>query len=201
MSISIRVLSLALAGIVMQPAASAAQTASTVTFGVKAGVNSSNIKFSDSADQETKSLVGAVGGLFLGKQINDNVGVQIEGLFSQKGAKDATSGSDAKFRLTYIDVPVLLRFDPTTTNETRFHVFTGPQLSFKTKAEGTEDGQTFDLDSEIESTDFGWVLGAGVERSRFSLDVRYALGLKDIATDSEKAKNRVFSVMMGVKLR
>jgi hypothetical protein len=98
-------------------------------------------------------------------------------------------------------VPVLLRFGPTTTNETHFHVFTGPQVSFKTKAEGTENGRTFDLDSETENTDFGWVLGASVERSRFSLDARYALGLKDISIGSETAKNRVFSLMMGVKLR
>lgn len=203
MSISSRVFSLALAGTILLPAVSAAQTAQTTTFGVKAGVNAANLKFDDSADVETKTLWGAVGGLFAGMQINDNVGVQIEGLFSQKGAKEDSPGNTGKMKLTYIDVPILLRVGPTSTNETHFHVFTGPQLSFNTKAEQEFDGQTIDVKDDVESMDFGWVLGAGVERGRVNLDARYALGLKNIATDSTDStvKNRVFSVTVGIRLK
>lgn len=202
MSISTRVLSLALAGIVMVPAASAAQTASDMTFGVKAGINSSSITFEDAGQQaDVKRLLGAVGGVFLGKRISDNIGLRVEGLFSQKGAKDAETGDDAELRLTYIDVPVLLTLGPAATDDgARFSVFTGPQFSFKTKAEETFQGQTQDVSDDVESNDFGWVVGAGVEMNRFNLDARYAHGLKNISTGTAKVKNRVFSVMVGVNL-
>lgn len=201
MSISTRVLSLTLAGIVMVPAASAAQTASSMTFGVKAGINSSSITFEDAGQQaDVKRLLGAVGGVFLGKRISDNIGLRVEGLFSQKGAKDAESGDDAELRLTYIDVPVLLTLGPAATDGARFSAFTGPQFSFRTKAEETFLGQTQDVSDDVEGNDFGWVIGAGVEMNRFNLDARYAHGLKDIAIGAAKVKNRVFSVMVGVNL-
>ncbi len=198
------ILALAFGLIVTVPAIAAAQTPLTV--GVKGGVNIAKLKFDDESEQaDVKSLVGAVAGLFVGKQINETVGWRLEGLFSQKGAKDEESGDDAKFRLTYVDVPVLLTFGPASSGDTRFNVFTGPQASFKTKAEASfSDGSSQDLDDFVKGTDFGWVLGAGLEKGRVTADVRYTLGLSNIAKDADdddSLKNRVFAVMIGVKLK
>lgn len=194
------ILALAFAAIVTLPAVATAQ--SPATFGVKAGVNIATLKFDDDEDSgDVKSLVGAVGGLFLGKQINDTFGFRVEGLYSQKGAKDAESGEDAKFKLTYIDVPVLLTLGPASSGDTRFNVFTGPQFSFNTKAEFEFDGLTEDADDEVKGTDFGWVLGAGLEKGRITADARYTLGLSNIAEGGGSVKNGVFAVMVGVKLK
>lgn len=194
------ILALAFAAIVALPAIAAAQ--SPVTIGVKGGVNLATLKLEDDPDNpDIKSLVGAVGGLFLGKQINDTFGFRLEGLFSQKGAKNAESGPDAKYKLTYVDVPVLLTLGPSSSSgDTRFNVFTGPQFSFNTDAKYVLDNQP-DEDLEVKSNDFGWVLGAGLEKGRITADARYTLGLSNISETGGNVKNRVFSVMIGVKLK
>jgi len=186
---------LTLGFIAMLPAVSAAQ--SHATFGVKAGVNVATLSFSDSSD-EVKSKVGAVAGVFVGKSVNDNVGVQAEALFSQKGAKDKSS--DFKINLGYIDVPVLAVLG-SSAKETSVQFLTGPQMSFNTKAESSSGGTTVDFKDEVKSTDFGWVVGARVGQKRFHVDLRYVFGLTNIAKDDDdSAKNRVLSVTVGVKL-
>jgi hypothetical protein len=44
-------------------------------------------------------------------------------------------------------------------------------------------------------------LGAGLERGRITADARYTLGLSNINEVGIETKNRVFSVMIGVKLK
>ena len=194
------ILALTFAVLITVPAVAAAQE--KATFGVKAGVNIATAKTDDDDDIESK--VGAVAGIFLGKSLTKSVGIRAEGLFSQKGAKGEDAGVDLKFNLTYIDVPVLLVVGPESSGNTRFNFFTGPQFSFNTKAEavGSSGGVTIkeDLDEEIKGSDLAWVAGVGLENGRWSADARYSFGLKNISTDSGSIKNRVFAVMVGVKL-
>ena len=193
------ILALAFGAILTLPAIAAAQTPLTV--GVKGGVNIATLKLEDDEDNpDIKSLVGAVAGLFVGKQINDTFGWRLEGLFSQKGAKDEETGEDAKFKLTYVDVPLLLTLGPSSSSDTRFNVFAGPQLSFNTKAEEEVAGVDFDRDEDVKSTDVGLVLGAGLERGRVTADARYVLGLTEINEGGGGVKNRTFTVMIGIKL-
>ncbi len=199
MAVRLRLVLLPLGMLVMIPVVAAAQSKATV--GIKAGVNIATISSSDS---DTSSILGAVGGVFFGSQINDRVGVQVEGLYSQQGAKDKTPGSDVKYRVNYFNVPVLARFGNTTTNTTHFHVFTGPQAGFKLNAKASSKnlGLTVDVGDEVKGFDFGWVLGAGVEMNRLTFDVRYTLGLTNISTMSgDTAKNRTFSAMAGIRLK
>jgi len=200
------VLALGFALFVALPAVSAAQGPASI--GVKAGVNIAKLKFEDSSAieiQNPQNLIGVVAGLYVSKPVSDTVSVRVEGLFSQKGFKssfkDEDDGEQAKSRLTYVDVPVLLDFSPATTSATRFHVFTGPQISFNTKAEVGTDGEWVEIEDEVKSTDLGWVLGVGVSSGRFNADVSYALGLSNIAKEGNEVKNRVFSVKVGVKLK
>ena len=196
------ILAITFAAIVALPSIAAAQT--PVSVGVKAGANFAKLKFDedDSDNDAVKNLVGAVAGLFVSKAITDSVGIRAEGLFSQKGAKfEGGTDDDDKINLTYIDVPVLLTVGPSSSGSARFNVFTGPQVSFKTKAELESSGVSLDFDDQVKSTDFGWVLGVGVESGRFTADARYTLGLSNIAKEGDNVKNRAFAVMVGVKLK
>jgi hypothetical protein len=201
--VRVSILALAFGAILTLPAVAAAQN--PVTVGVKAGVNIATLKFEgdDEDDEDVKSLVGAVAGLFVGQQVNDTIGWRLEGLFSQKGAKDAETGEDAKNKLTYIDVNPLLVFSPSSGSDTRFNLFTGPQIAFNTAAKFVEAGQPDeDFKDQVKSTDFGWTVGAGIEAGRFTADARYTLGLSNIAKNSsDSVKNGVFAVMVGVKLK
>ena len=194
------ILALAFVAIVTLPTIAAAQTPLTV--GVKGGVNIAKVKVEDDEDNpDRKSLVGAVAGLFLGKQINDSIGWRAEGLFSQKGYKNREAGDDLKETLTYVDVPVLLTFGPSSSSDTRFNVFTGPQVSFLIKGEEDFRDVKTDTKDDFKGTDFGWVLGAGLEKGRVTADARYTLGLSNISDFGQDWKNRAFSVMIGVKLK
>ena len=202
MSLLLRILSVALVTVTFLPVAAAAQT--PITFGVKAGVTASTLSANDTADLDVKTIWGAAAGVFLGKNLTPNLGLQLEGLVTQRGAKDNTFGGDAKIRLAYFDVPLTVRYGSTTTNETHYHIFTGPQIGFKLKAENTDDVfGTTDIDDEVEALDFGWTLGAGVERNRLSLDARYTFGLMNInaASSDEPVKNRSFMVLIGFRLK
>jgi hypothetical protein len=193
------ILALTFAAIVTVPSIAAAQDNAVV--GVKAGVNFAKLKFSDDQGLELKNKVGAVAGLFVSKAINDNVGIRAEGLFSQKGAKVEAFGESGKFKVNYFDVPVLLTFGPSSGSDMHFNFFTGPQLSFKLKAESEFGGETQDEGDSVKGTDFGWVVGVGLASGRFSADARYALGLSNINKDADgTVKNRTFSVMVGVNL-
>jgi opacity protein-like surface antigen len=197
MSITARILTLAIAVMVFVPAAAKAQ--SPMSFGVKAGINMANVS-SDVEEAELKRKTGFVAGLFATKEMNPNVGLQIEALYSMRGAK--TDGPDeTKINLNYIDVPVMARLGSQTTGGTKYYVITGPQLSLKVKGEVEFDGVAVDLEDDLKSTDFGWVIGAGVDMNRLTFDVRYTLGLTDIDTTDESVKNRTFSVMVGYRIK
>ena len=207
------ILALGFALFLALPAVSAAQ--GPISIGVKAGLNIAKLKIEGSNAieiQNPENLFGAVAGLYVSKPVSDTVSVRVEGLFSQKGFKssfkDEHDGEQAKSRLTYIDVPVLLDFSPATTSATRFHVFTGPQVSLHTKAEFGARGEWVEIEDEVKGTDFGWVLGVGVSSGRFNADASFALGVSNIASSYSnaqqeviKVKNRVFSVKVGVKLK
>jgi len=195
--------SIALVTLVLAPAIAAAQ--SSTTFGVKAGLTAATVKVDDS-EGSFKRLLGAVGGVFIGHNLSDNLALQVEGLASQRGTKtNFGSGAETTYRLTYIDVPVLARFGNTTTNGTHFHVFTGPQFSFLMSAKESTDGVSgsIDLKDELTSSDIGWTVGAGVEQGSLSLDARYTLGLKNIngSPSDPVTKSRAFAVMVGLRLR
>lgn len=204
MSFRSRVITVALGAAIMLPSVAAAQAVYPTTFGLKAGVNSSTLS-SDDDLLDVGSRWGAVAGGFVGRNITDNLGIQLEGLFSQRGANDKTSGLDNSIRLTYLDVPLTARVGSTTGNNMHFHAFTGPQLGIKLSAKAKDDflGTEIDLDDEVKSWDFGWTVGAGVEMNRVSLDARYTLGLTNIDNSDSDAslKNRTFTVLLGYRFR
>lgn len=201
MSTRARVLSLALAILVMAPVVASAQT--TMTAGLKGGVNSSTI--TDEGNSSLKRLLGGVGGVFVGGDVNGNVGIQVEGLYSMRGAKDNSDATETTLRTNYIDVPVTLRFGAGSGSGMGFHVFTGPQVSYLLDAKATHGAVSVDLKDDLEKIDFGWTLGVGMEANRFLVDARYTHGLKNMSktgtgADSE-VKNRTFAVMIGFRLK
>jgi hypothetical protein len=187
----------------MAPLTAAAQSTSPVTFGLRAGVTSATVNGDDFSD--AKQRWGVTGGLFVGREINEHVGLQIEGLLAQRGAEDISSDpAGTHVRLTYLDVPLLLRVGRADANGTGFHVFAGPQVGFKLDAEVTNDdlGETDDISDDVESVDFGVTFGVAVDIRRFVVDARYTVGLKNVnKIDDGKAKNRTFAVTAGFRFK
>lgn len=204
MSFRLRFIPVVLAAATLFPVVAAAQYA-PATFGFKAGVNSSTLSLNNSPIPEVSPIWGAVGGVFVGKNMSENFGLQLEALVSQRGAKEDASASVGTIRTNYLDVPLTARFGSTSSSNMHFHVFTGPQFGLLLQAEVTDEPLDVkrDIKDDLKSWDLGWTLGAGVEMNRLSLDARYTLGLTNINKfDSDgELKNRTFTFLLGYRFR
>lgn len=99
-------------------------------FGVKAGINVSNLYNENSANFQGDAKTAFAGGVFFQLPINRFIGIQPELLVSMKGyqATDNSGSTISTFKrsLSYIDVPVMLQIKPVRF----FTLLIGPELSF-----------------------------------------------------------------------
>jgi outer membrane immunogenic protein len=181
----------------------------SVEGGVKGGVTFATIpKFGDALSEatgaDTSYRVGATIGGFLAFSFANNFSIQPEVLYTQRGIEgDApVLGETFKVKLSYIDLPVLLRIGP--SNGRGVHVLVGPSFNFNAGAQlivgGTFNDEQ-DFKEEIEDVDVGLVVGAGYYGGLLILEGRYEEGLTNVATRpaSESYHNRTFIGMIGIR--
>jgi hypothetical protein len=188
-----------------------------ISAGAKGGLNIANVSFNLSGlTVSPKSRAGLVIGGFVAVD-RKQAGLVIEGLFSQHGTTlEFTQGSDTdkqQIRLDYIVFPVLGRVNLKAANGVTVHLYAGPQFGFRTGYENkdtlTVDGITTETtdhdDSGIRGHNIDIAFGGQVDFRMFLVDLRYALGLTDLNSDTgpeePDVKNRTFSIMFGVKLK
>jgi len=148
---------------------------------------------------------GLTGGFFVDIPLGGSISLQPEVLYTRRSTKiefGGPLGGNANLTMDYVEVPVLLKF----SLGSRFNVFAGGTVGFRTRAEYQQTilGATFveDIKDETNGTEFGIPVGAGVEfGSRFSFDVRYTFGLTDAddSKDSIIGKWRTFSFLFGFR--
>jgi len=176
--------------------------------GVKGGFSSSSLHIIDDVEGDQpflRSRPGFVGGLYGVKSLGSSgrFGIQAEGLISMKGARFDDGDEDGRVALTYLELPVLARFNLTTAQRIGVHLLTGPAFAFRLAASGEEEGgESENLEEGIKPTDVGWTIGGGVNVGKAVIDVRYTHGLLDIGRgEAPPMKNRAVSVMVGFRLR
>ncbi|MBA4304835.1 MAG: PorT family protein [Sphingobacteriaceae bacterium] len=102
----------------------------TPTFGVKAGINRSNVWDEQGQDFQADAKTGFVGGAFLVIPLSTYLGLQPEILLSQKGLQGSGTLLLVPYSFTrtttYIDVPLMLQVKPLEMLSIVF----GPQYSF-----------------------------------------------------------------------
>ena len=160
-------------------------------FGVKAGLNVSNVNDENSTNPDSKASVhvGVLAHIHLDRQF----ALQPEVLFSGQGYKYTFAGTDYKVSLNYIIIPILgqLMFGD------GFRLETGPQPGVLASAHRKVNGNSTDINKDVKTFDLSWVFGLGyLTKSGFGVDARYNLGLTDVNDDnsSSSVKNRVFAV-------
>ncbi|PKP42600.1 MAG: PorT family protein [Bacteroidetes bacterium HGW-Bacteroidetes-10] len=121
-----------------------------ISFGIKAGVNLSNVYDSQGEQFNADPKLGLAAGIFVALPLGKYFGVQPEILFSQKGYKGTGSllGSNYSYSYTsnYIDVPLLLAFKPVSL----ITIVAGPQYSFLVKDTYTFNSALINLEQENE---------------------------------------------------
>ncbi|OIV41355.1 porin family protein [Flavobacterium johnsoniae] len=156
-------------------------------FGVKGGFNMSNLRDSGDDIDDDKTLYGFNAGVYATLPISDFVAIQPEVLFTTKGAEleynSAFASGSAKFKLNYIEVPLLVRVNVTKN----FNIHAGGYASYlvSSKVKGVGD---FEFEEEIDRDDLnkfdaGIAMGVGVDFSPLSIGLRYNYGLTTVGKE------------------
>lgn len=155
-----------------------------VNFGVKAGLNISNLT-GDGVDTDSKAGFNAGG--FATIPVSSMFAVQPELLYSVEGAKSG----DTKLHLNYINIPVLFQY-----RKSGFVGELGPQLGILASAKAKADGESADIKDYFKSTNFSLAIGAGYQLTNgLGFGVRYNLGLSNIGdAEGSDIKTSTFSV-------
>ena len=185
-----------------------------IRFGVKAGVNVSNMYTKDVDDKNT--MYGFNGGLFLKIPLSENIAFQPELLYSMKGAElkynNTFVSGTARFSLNYIDVPLLVVFNLSKNVNIHGGVYVASLMNVKIKNEGTVS--LFNFENELnkdnfETLDYGLTIGAGVDLDKISLGIRYEYGMKTVGKENSilgqsyrfpDARNSTLQVYLGISL-
>jgi hypothetical protein len=194
-----------------------------VTYGVRAGVNFTNLNGKiGGTDIDTKIKPGFNIGVNAEIPIAPDFYVQPGVLFTTKGAKEKQG--DAKINVSYVEVPINLLYKPTLGNGKLLLGF-GPYIGFgiggKIKGGGSDIDIKFKNDLSTQEAldqsngkvwyqkglDFGGNLLAGYElSSKISVQLNAQLGMSNLypkvggnKPDNTKLKNTGFGVSVGYR--
>ncbi len=179
-------------------------------FGIKAGLNYSNVWDEQGQDFRADPRVGFAGGVFLGIPIGEYIGIQPEVLISQKGfnASGTLLANTYSFSrtTTFIDFPLQLQVKPTNF----ITVVLGPQYSYlmHQKDVYTYGSNSIEQEQEFENENIrknilGFVIGTDVIISHFVLSGRVGWDFinnnGDGTSSTPRYKNRWLQLTAGYK--
>ncbi len=175
-------------------------------FGVKAGVNFSNVYDEKGNDFVAEGKTGFAGGVFASFPLGKLIGLQPELMYSQKGFKATGSllGTDYEFKRTtsYLDIPVLLQIKPIEN----FSILAGPQFSYLLSTKNDFNGLSSETEEEIDKNNykkgiFGLVIGVEYEINNFLLSARGNWDISKTDTNGNSSdiryKNQVIQFTVG----
>ena len=175
------------------------------TWGVKGGINLATLSSDEEPNPDNKIMVGLVGGAYVNWRLAGRLDFQPEVLVGEQGSAIGSDVADAKIKLDYVTVPLLVRYRLSSSGG-GLAIYGGPSLAIKFRARASAEfgGNTVttDISDQIETMDYGVAVGAMYERGRYSIDGRYTFGLANInAAEDNPAtvKNRVFTALVGVR--
>jgi hypothetical protein len=150
------------------------------------------------ANKSFKSNTGFEGGIFFGGNRPGLIGVMGEILYARKGQEQAGL---PKIELHYLEIPILARVNVGSQSLNGISVYglVGPVFDILLK--GAQNG--VNVKKNYESLDVGVLIGAGVEITRFLVEGRYNIGVKNVlkstGASSTDVKSRSFALLFGVR--
>ena len=180
----------------------------TLDFGVKAGFNTSSIAGSlNNVSSSFKSRSGSNIGIFA-RLGGSKLYLQPELLYATKNSSfDATVSlgqtSTNTIKIHTIQIPVLLGYKLLDLKLASIRAFTGPAGSFVTSGSITNINAQ-EVKDNLNSMNWAWQLGAGVDVLKFTLDVRYEMGMNNITKNQIQDyisinKGNIFTISLGFK--
>ncbi|WP_438966623.1 porin family protein [Flavobacterium sp.] len=156
--------------------------------GIKGGVNFSNMYTEDVDDNNVLTSFNA--GLYANLPVTNFISIQPEFLFSRKGSEltynNALADGTAKFKLNYIEVPVLLKLNLTRN----LNIHAGPYFAYLIDAQVTNETASgnFNFEDNFNNDDFnkfdaGIAVGAGLDFDMIGIGARYNYGLSTVGKE------------------
>jgi hypothetical protein len=185
--------------------------------GLKAGMNTSNIRFGDNAPSRSTSDAwnkGATAGFWASFSLGNTISIQPELLYSRMGGNVTFPVLAAPWfnqpqwynqynlKFDYVSIPVLLKAHAGKV----FAFYAGPQVNFliNAKADVIRLSSTANesFKDSIEKTDFSLVGGIQLfPKSKLHVDFRYIRGMKDVWVNKAGDQfNQAFQVTLGLRL-
>ncbi len=174
-----------------------------VQYGIKGGMNVSNIFGAHSAtddgdifDNENplvySTRIGYYGGAFANIPVKGIFSLQPEIIYSLQGAHYKQTVTDPNTfetitysgnqNLSYLQVPIMAKF----TFNKKFFAQTGPQIGYLLGAKAKSSGQTTTNTSSFNTIDFDWGIGGGyIFPSGIGVELRYSFGITAVNKHSD----------------
>lgn len=176
-------------------------------FGIKAGVNFSNVYDEQGQDFVADGKAGFAAGGFLSIPIGKVIGFQPEVMYSQKGFKATGNllgfGYDYTRTSSFLDIPLLLQVKPVNG----FTLVAGPQFSYLLETKNEFNGSTSSTQEDAINSQnykkniFGFVVGADVNFDHLVLSGRVGWDISESDTDGNSSnpryKNQVIQLTLG----
>ena len=190
----------------------AAESSITPKFGIKGGLNLTNLYVDDVSDENMKANFHAG---FYGKfPITKGISIQPELLYSSKGAKEKydnifSGEGEYRFNLNYVELPLLLVFNVAKN----FNLHAGGYAAYLVNTNIKNLNKTNDEITEIADLneddfhrfDAGLAGGLGIDIQNFTIGGRYSYGLSDIGKSGsfagqalKGAKNSSIQIFVGL---
>lgn len=198
-----------LSGIAAAPAF-AQESQNVLRLGVKGGLNFSNFRVDEIADNNIKAGLNL--GLFVRMPVSPTVSIQPELLYSSKGSKlrydNFLQGEgEYRFNFNYLELPVLGVF---SIGE-NFNIQAGPYIAYLSSVNITdmeEDGSIQGIadlrESSFNRLDYGLAAGIGFDFNGFIAGARYTYGLNEVGKSNNlsgqltnNSKNSVATIFIG----
>ena len=160
--------------------------------GARLGLNFSNQKWQLGLDDQSDDMkAGLSAGAYANIKIAKSFSVQPELLYNAMGSK----ASEGNYQLTYIALPVFLRYDYNDLLE----VHIGPQFSYLLSAKYDD----INIKDSYKEFDLGAVIGVGVKIDAFEAGLRYYRGFSNTFAENEtdiKLTQSAFQLFVGYRI-
>ena len=180
------------------------------TFGALLGVSLAKATGADA--EQSKVATGVAVGGFLTLGFTKGIALEPQLLLVDKGIKGESDGSTATVKVSYLQMPLLLklRFPIGATGDRSVFAFAGPGIALKVgcrislKSGGVDlNTGCDDSENQINSIDTGIMGGVGFDLGRATFSARYDRSLSRIDSSSPPSdiKNSAILLLAGVKFR
>lgn len=180
-------------------------------FLVKGGLNvatfsGEDVDFAELDGFESEPRLGAVGGAGVRVPLSPSLGVQLEGLYSQKGIvfRDEFADYTETTRIDYLEVPAMLRLTLPASRTLDVGLTAGGYVGVPLRSDVSVDDAGDEFTNDLETnTDYGGLIGLDIGSGNAYVEARYSFGLAD-AVDYDPGldlvpdyRNQVVSLTLG----